>query len=119
MTKLTKIKATPSFEIALNLIENFIFNTRKELSDLDKFLDQLSTVIEFIRNNPTTPNAEEKTGDRTWPFGEGKFRIFYLVSNTTDGIEVLLTDIDANKAANLDRFPDHKISDENTFETNE
>ena len=101
------------------MIIDEIFNQREEISDLEKFLNQFSSVIEFIRLNPFTPSTDHKTGDRTWPFNDGKYRLFYSVIERKEHIEVLLTDIDANQAANLDRFPEHQISDEDTFDTEE
>lgn len=115
MTKLISFKATDGFEKELRRIEDFIFNVRGEITDVEKFLDELQAITIFIRSNPNTPSIDPKTGDHSWPFGDGKYRIFYTVLDDT----VFLTDIIANKAANLDRYPEHKIDDEDTFTTDE
>jgi len=117
MTKSVKFKQTESFESALKSIEDYVFDVRGEILDVEKFLDQLSSVIEFILNNSLTPSIDTKTGDRTRAFNDGRYRLFYSAIDCTKSVEVLLTDIDANQAANLDRFPEHKINDEDTFVT--
>ena len=119
MTTKVRLKRSAQFEKSLSQIEDFIFSQRQRVEDVERFLDQIEHVTEFVRNNPKTPALDPKTGDRSWPFGEGDYRLYFANQETNDEVIVLLSDVDASKAANLDRYPEHEILPEDTFETDQ
>lgn len=72
-----KIIFTPTYEESLRGIEDFIYRSSQDLVALEAFADEHDRVLTFILENPTTPAVHPATGDQSWPFGEGRYRLFF------------------------------------------
>jgi hypothetical protein len=112
-------ETSKAFEVALSLVEDFVFKKRNSIDDVTRFLGELEHLLSFIGNNPLTPSVDPKTGERSWIVASKEYRVYYRVLEKELGLTVYLTDIDACRAANLDRFPEHKINESDTYDTDE
>ena len=64
---------------------------------LNEFLEEHDRVLEFIKNNPLTPTVHISTGDQSWPFGDGRYRLFFKLYEQN----ILLLDVIYNRMCNL------------------
>ena len=109
MTKAT-IQTTLVYSKSLETIEDYIYATNdNDVSAVEKFLDEHETVMKFIAENSNTPAPHLYTGDQSWPFGNGRYRLFYKVKNESDSITVYLLDIIDNRMMNLDFYPNNSL----------
>ena len=77
MPKLKIISTSPYLE-KLSEIEDFVWeSTQGNIVALDYFLTALDNILEFLKVNPTTPAPHPQTGDQSWPFGDGRYRLFF------------------------------------------
>ena len=68
---------TSSYQKKLTDIENFVWeSTEKNRDLLEEFLTDHDKVLDFIKENPKTPAPHPQTGDQSWPFGNGRYRLF-------------------------------------------
>lgn len=82
-------------------IEDFIFeSSEKNITEVEKFLDEHDRALEFIKGNPTTPPIHPQTGDQSWPFGNGRYRLFFKSTSR----EINLLDLIDNRMANLNIY---------------
>lgn len=110
---LFKIILTRSYEKRLSEIEDFIFESSgQNLLKVENFIIDHDTVLKFIQKNPHTPPTHILTGDQTWPFSNGQFRIFFKIT----GDCIFLLDIIDNRRLNSKIYPGNKIE---TFESEE
>jgi hypothetical protein len=75
----TKIFFTDAYSASLEAIEDFIYESVQDLSVVAAFLDEHDRALQFIADNPGTPAVHPTTGDQSWPFGEGRYRLFFKV----------------------------------------
>jgi hypothetical protein len=61
--------------------------------------------LEFLKGNPPTPALHPQTGDLSWPFGDGRYRLFFRF--TGNNIELL--DLIDNRMSNLKIYPNNKL----------
>lgn len=93
---------TPAYEKRLSEIEDFIFeSSNRNITFLEKFLTEHDRIIDFIKENPSTPPNHPQTGDQSWPFGEGRYRLFFKISRN----KVYLLDLIDNRMSNLRIYP--------------
>ena len=105
-----RVVFTPAYEEAVSAIEDFLFESARELAVLEWFWDQHDRTLRFIRENPATPAAHPATGDQSWPFGDGHFRLFFkLVEGADDYKTLYLTHIIDNRQANTKVYPGNKL----------
>ncbi len=45
----------------------------KNFLAMDTFLTDHDYVLDFLKDNPTTPAPHPQTGDQSWPFGDGRY----------------------------------------------
>ena len=64
---------------------------------MDAFLTAHDTTLEFLKQNPTTPAPHLQTGDQSWPFADGRYRIFFKFNGK-------VIDIKDYEEKNLDIF---------------
>jgi hypothetical protein len=102
---LFRIVATNDYESRLREIEDFILESTDSIECVRHFLTAHTAALSFLQNNPLTPALHPVTGDRTWPFGDGRYRIFFNVA----GKDLLLLDIIDNRMANLDVYPNNSM----------
>lgn len=105
---MAKFVFSPQYESALREIEDFIFESTQDLAFVEHFLDEHDRVLAFIEHNPDTPAVHPKTGDQSWPFDDGRYRIFFRVFKG-ETLTVYLADVIDNKRANLGLFPEHEM----------
>jgi hypothetical protein len=90
----------------LGEIEDFIFeSSEKNIAEVEKFLDEHDRVLEFIKGNPTIPPIHPQTGDQSWPFGNGRYRLFFRATSR----EINLLDFIDNRMANLNIYLDNSL----------
>ena len=66
-----------NYNATLERIEDHILATTDSLDFVNQFLDSHDAVLQFIANHPGTPAVHPVTGDQTWVFGDGRYRIFF------------------------------------------
>jgi len=98
-----------NYSTALEQIEDFIFESTESLDQVSKFLDEHDRVLMFIGQNYKTPAIHPVTGDQSWIFGDGRYRMFFNAIESGNEITVHLTHIIDNRSANLDVYPENKI----------
>ncbi len=106
---MTKFIVTRQYEKKRIEIEDYIFSINQKISDVHQFLDEHDRVLKFIENNPETPAIHPVTGDQSWPFGNGHYRLFFRVVNLKKAFQIFLLDIIDNKQLNLKVYPENKI----------
>lgn len=107
---MAKILFTDVYEKRLSGIEEFIFETTGSFEVLGKFLDEHDRALAFISNNPGTPAPHSATGDQSWAFGDGRYRLFFkAVSDKNQNITIYLTHIIDNRQANRDVYPNNSM----------
>lgn len=95
------IKATKNYLTRLSKIEDFIFEQTGSIKELQKFHAEHDRVIEFIKQNPTTPAPHPNTGDQSWPFSNGRYRLFFKYGKN----QVFLLDLIDNRMVNIEVYP--------------
>jgi len=75
----------------------------KSILALEVFLTAHDQVLEFLKQNPTTPATDPLTGDQSWPFGDGRYRLFFKFNNK----DIELLDLIDNRMSNLKIYPNN------------
>ena len=101
-----QIKATKRYLQSIKEIEDFIFDSTQSIEQIKIFLDNHETILQFIVQNPSTPATHPKTGDQSWPFGSGRYRIFFKVVKNQ---AIYLIDIIDNRMLNKDVYPNNSM----------
>jgi hypothetical protein len=104
-----KIILTDTYEHSLEQIEDFIFASSHDVELVEIFLQYHDKVLQFLLENPETPAVHPVTGDQSWVFGEGRYRVFFrvIISGLTSAIYML--HIIDNRAANQSVYPGNSI----------
>jgi hypothetical protein len=105
----TRIVFTEPYDNALCCIEDFLFSTSQDLQVVDAFWADHDQVLNFICENPTTPAVHPTTGDQSWPFADGRYRLFFKVIKDTKESIIYFTHIIDNRQANLSVYPGNKM----------
>jgi hypothetical protein len=105
---MAKIKATKNYLNRLTKIEDFIFEQTGSIEELQKFHAEHDRVIEFIKQNPTTPAPHPNTGDQSWPFSNGRYRLFFKLVKGDEDTVYLLDAID-NRMVNIEVYLDNSM----------
>jgi len=100
---------TNQYGRALGAIEDFIFATTNSIEQVIHFLDEHDDVLEFIAQNPETPVVHPATGDQSWIFCDGRYRVFFCYVAKGESIDIFLTDIIDNRQANLHVYSKNSI----------
>ncbi len=101
-----KTTLTSPYQKKLEEIEDFILeSSESNFSALESFLDAHDNVLEFLKENPTTPAPHPQTGDQSWPFGDGRYRLFFKY----DGKNIHLLDLIDNRMSNLKVYPNNTM----------
>ncbi len=101
-----QIVLTDTYEIRLSEIEDFIFESSHEnLTQVEKFINDHHRVLEFLKENSNTPAPHPQTGDQSWPFGDGRYRLFFKVRDT----KIYLLDLIDNRMSNLKIYPHNQL----------
>ncbi len=100
---------TENYNAALERIEDHIFSSTDSIETIEKFLEEHDRVLTFISQNPKTPAVHPVTGDQSWNFGDGRYRLFFKCIKKGSELFVYLTHLIDNKEANTDVYPTNKI----------
>ena len=106
---MTKILLTEAYEARLREIEDFIFESSGSLEAVGKFLDEHDRALVFLAQNPETPAPHPATGDQSWVFSDGRYRLFFTVVSQTKESTIYLTHLIDNRQANLDVYPNNSM----------
>lgn len=102
-----KLVLTDAYDDTLTNIEDFIFGCADDMASLQVFWMAHDDALRFIAENPSTPAIHPTTGDQSWPFGDGRYRVFfkYVASKKI----VYMTHIIDNRQANLEIYPGNSL----------
>ena len=101
-----KLIVSEPYKKRLGEIEDFVYESSdKNYAAVDAFLTEHDRILEFIRNNPTTPAPHPQPGDQSWPFGDGRYRIFFKFN----GEKIDLFDLIDNRMSNLKIYPKNSL----------
>ncbi|RZF20648.1 hypothetical protein DAY19_11730 [Halobacteriovorax vibrionivorans] len=103
------IKVTANYLKSLTEIEDYIFNLNNLVYDVEQFHSEHDRVKDFIKQNPTTPAPHPLTGDQSWPFANGRYRIFFKFLTTKNSKLIYLLDIIDNRMLNDKYYPHNSI----------
>lgn len=106
---MAKFVLTSNYEKILSRIEDYIFSTTQSLQSVGAFLDEHDKVLTFLAENPRTPAVHPVTGDQSWNFDDGRYRLFFRCGKANDEVVIYLIHLVDNKQINLDVYPDNKI----------
>lgn len=112
---MAQLKATKKYLERLTEIEDFIFEQTKSIEELEKFHEEHDRVKEFIKQNPHAPAPHPNTGDQSWPFSNGRYRLFFKVvkgnrSRASEGEALIyLLDIIDNRMLNIKVYPNNSM----------
>lgn len=106
---MVKFIFTKNYEIALARIEDYIFAATGSLDAVGSFLDEHDKALKFVGDSPKTPAIHPVTGDQSWNFAGGRYRLFFRYVEHKGKISVFLLHLIDNKEVNLDVYPNNKI----------
>ncbi|MBC75102.1 MAG: hypothetical protein CME64_03730 [Halobacteriovoraceae bacterium] len=106
---MTKLLTTKAYVERLLEIQNFIYEQTESIELVQKFHDEHDRVKEFIKQNPTTPAPHPSTGDQSWPFSNGRYRVFMKTVIKEEQTIVYLLDLIDNRMLNHRVYPDNSI----------
>lgn len=114
---MAKIFFTSAYEARLREIEDFIFESTQSLETVGRFLDEHDRVLLFLSQNSETPAPHPNTGDQSWVFGDGRYRLFFkAVTNADREVTIYLLHLIDNRQANLEVYPGNSMP---TFDEDE
>lgn len=94
---------------ALGEIEDFVFESSESISAVEKFLEAHDSALKFVAQNPNTPAIHPQTGEQSWIFGDGRYRIFFKVVTQVNETRIYLIHLIDNRQANLDIYPNNSL----------
>ena len=100
---------TKHYNSALERIEDFIFTSTGSFDQVSQFLDEHDNVLRFLEQNPKTPAIHPVTGDQSWIFGEGRYRLFFKSVEKDSELAIYLVHLIDNREANIDVYPGNRI----------
>ena len=104
-----KIYFTDAYTDDLKKIENFIFESTENVKVVEQFFKEHDEVLEFVRENPNTPAVHPKTGDQSWIFSNGRYRLFFNTIKSSSILKIYLTQVIDNREANLEVYPNNSV----------
>ena len=107
---MAKFYFSKSYEKSLSVIEDFIFDSTQSIDLIESFLNEHDETLNFIAQNPSTPAVQPTTGEQSWIFGDGRYRLFFKVINNQDDIKIYFTHIIDNRQANLKIYPSNSLA---------
>lgn len=106
---LPKIIFTPTYEDSLRTIEDFIYKSTQDFALLESFAEEHDRALAFIAENPSTPAVHPTTGDQSWPFADGRYRLFFKFLQNGKAKFIYMIHLIDNKQANLAIYPGNKL----------
>jgi hypothetical protein len=100
----------PSYAEDLAVIFDFLDQQDPEGTALQAFSVEHGRVLTFIRDNPETPAVHPVTGDQSWPFGDGRYRLFFKRAKVTpDVTRLYMVHVIDNRRANVAVYPNNRM----------
>ncbi len=106
---MAKFILSDNYNKNLERIEDYILETAESIDAVSEFLDQHDNVLQFIEQNPTTATAHPTTGDQSWVFSDGRYRIFFKCAGAGPDLVINLIHIIDNKELNQSIYPGNKF----------
>ena len=100
---------TKNYNSALERIEDFIFASTSSFEQVSQFLDDHDRVLAFLEQNPKTSAIHPVTGDQSWVFNDGRYRLFFRAVELNSELMIYLLHLIDNREANIDVYPGNKI----------
>jgi len=107
--KPTSFFLSKQYETALEKIEDFLLAQTGSLVQVERFLAEHDQALEFIGENPAAAAIHPATGDQSWIFADGRYRIFFYSAETGTFLHFYMTDIIDNRQANQHVYPGNSI----------
>jgi hypothetical protein len=104
-----RIVLTDAYERELTRIEDFIFSAADDVSVVEGFIALHDDALAFIAANPKTPAVHPATGDQSWIFGNGRYRVFFKIVGEGRKATLFMTHIIDNREANLSVYPGNSL----------
>lgn len=114
----------PQYDTELSDIENHIEKVCIENNESQATLEgrltalhaAIQTLTDSLRQTHTTYQLTDK-GEHSKPIHTGRYRIYFVIRERANhDLDITYNNIEANRSANVHRFPAHKIR---TFDTEE
>lgn len=105
----TRFFVTEHYQSRLTAIEDFIFGSTQDIGQVERFYDEHDRALEFIGANPETPGIHPATGDQSWPFDDGRYRLFFKAVRKQRTMTIYLTHLIDNRQANLTIYPGNSL----------
>lgn len=81
-----KIILSDAYQRRMGEIEDFIWESSgKSILAMEAFLSSHDNILEFLKQNPTTPAHHPQTGDQSWPFADG---LLGLIDNRMSNLKI-------------------------------
>lgn len=100
---------TDVYRVELNRIEKFISENLDNDRILEKFVSEHDKILEFVGSNPKAAAVHPATGDQSWVFGNGRYRIFFKTVSNKNSLHIYLLHIIDNREANLEVYPNNTL----------
>ena len=66
--------------------------------------------LKFLVSNPETPAIHPETGDQSWVFSDGRYRLFFkVIQNQKSETNIYLTHIIDNRQLNKEVYPGNSM----------
>ncbi len=106
-----EIKFSKLYEEQLQIVEDFIYSSpNKNISLVEKFIDEHENVLLFIKENSNTPAIHPITGDQSWPFANGRYRLFFkAIKNNSGNVTIFMLSLIDNRMSNLSIYPGNSL----------
>jgi hypothetical protein len=102
----SKIILSDAYQRRLGEIEDFIWESSgNNMLAMEAFFASHDSILEFLKQNPTTPPRHPQTGDQSWPFGDGRYRLFFKFK----GKDIELLDLIDNRMSNFKVYPNNVL----------
>ncbi len=102
---MTKFIFTTNYNHNLERIEDYILTASDNINAVGEFLDEHDKAFQFIEQNPHTASPHPTTGDQSWLFGNGRYRLFFKCVQSAEFMTVYLIHIIDNKELNKNVYP--------------
>lgn len=102
---MTRFLFSDNYNKNLARIEDHILETSDSIDNVSEFLDQHDKALQFVEQNPLTATAHPTTGDQSWIFGDGRYRIFFKCIKIGADLTIYLVHIIDNKELNKRIYP--------------
>lgn len=105
----SKSFVTKQYLKSLSEIEDFIWEQTNKLKCIESFLQDHDRVRLFIEQNPYTPAPNPQTGDQSWFFANGRYRVFFKSIEKENIFKIYFLDLIDNRMLNQKIYPENSL----------